>query len=64
MTTEIGTTFYTQDAVRIHISDWEDGGAWIRISERHGSMSTSLTPEEAQKFIDGLQAVLNKGVAA
>jgi len=65
MTTEIETTFHTQDNVRIHISEWDgDGSAWIRISTTHSSMSSSLTRVEAEQFIAGLQAVLNKEVAA
>lgn len=64
MTTEIETTFHTEDNVRVHISGWDDGGAWIRISTSHSSMSSPLTRAEAEQFIAGLQAVLNKEVAA
>jgi len=64
MTDEIETTIYTQDDVRVYVSEWDDGGAWIRLSARHGSMSTALTRDEAQELLRGLQAVLAKEVAA
>ena len=64
MATEIQTTFYTEDDVRVHISEWSEDGVWIRISERNSSMSASLTRAEAEQMIAGLQAVLNKKVAA
>jgi len=62
MATEIETTFYTEEDVRLHICEWDEDGVWIRISERHSSMSASLTRAEAEKMIAGLQAVLNKKV--
>jgi len=64
MTQEIETTIYTEDDVRLHVSEWDDGGAWIRLSARHGSMSTALTRVEAEQLLAGLQAVLAKEVAA
>jgi len=64
MKEEIETTIYTEDGVRVYVSEWDDGGAWLRISAQHGSMSTALTREEAQQLLAGLRAVLNKEVAA
>jgi len=64
MSNEIETTIYTEDGVRVHVSEWDDGGAWLRISAQHGSMSTALTREEAQRLLAGLQAVLAKEVTA
>jgi hypothetical protein len=59
---EVETNIYTQDDVRVHVSEWDDGGAWIRLSARHGSMSTPLTREEAQELLHGLQNILAKEV--
>lgn len=64
MTQEIETTIYTQDDVRVHVSEWDDGGAWISLRGRHGSMSTALTRDEAQELLRGLQNILAKEVAA
>ena len=64
MSEEIETTIYTQDDVRVHVSEWDDGGAWLRLSGRHASMSTALTRAEAEQLLAGLQAILAKEVAA
>ena len=64
MSNEIETTIYTEDGVRVYVSEWDEGGAWFRISAQHGAMSTALTREEAQQLLAGVQAVLAKEVTA
>ena len=64
MSNEIETTFYTEDNVRVHVGEWDDGGAWISLAVRGGSAYTALTRTEAQKLLAGLQAVLDKEVTA
>ena len=54
----------TEDGVRVSVSDWDSGGAWMHLQGRHGSMSAMLTRDEAQRLVAGLQAVLNAEVAA
>ena len=54
----------TEDGVRVSVSDWDSGGAWLHLQGRGATMSAVLTREEAQQLVAGLQAVLNAGVAA
>jgi len=63
MNDELETDIITADGVKISVSDWDDGGAWINIIVRHGSMYTGLTRVEAELLIAGLQAILAKGAA-
>ena len=64
MSEEIETTIHTDDDVRVYVSEWDDGGAWLRMSGQHGAMYTSLTREQAQQLLEGLQAVLAREVPA
>lgn len=64
MTDEIETTIYTEDRARIHISEWDDGGAWISLSVSGGSAYTAMTREQAQELLVGLQNILAKEVTA
>ena len=64
MSNEIETTIYTEDGARVHVSEWDEGGAWISMSVRGGSAYTSLTREQAQELLVGLQNILSKEVTA
>ena len=64
MTEEIETCITTEDGVRLYICEWDDGGAWLRISGDRASMNAVLTRAEAQQMLDGLLAILNKPEAA
>jgi hypothetical protein len=64
MSNEIETTIYTQDSVRIGVDQWDDGGVWLSLQARGSSMHTTLTREEAQQMLEGLQAILAKEVTA
>ena len=64
MTNEISVTVYTKDDSRVSLSEWDDGGAWLKIGVRSGSAYTTLTREEAQQLLVGLQAILEKKVTA
>ena len=59
---EIETIIKTEDGVRVSVSDWDSGGAWLHLQGRGASMNAVLTREEAQQLVAGLQAVLNAGV--
>ena len=61
MNNELETSIETQDGVTVSVSEWDDGGAWINIMQRHGSMYTGLTRAEAEQLVAGLQAILAKG---
>lgn len=64
MTNEIETSVNTEHGVRVSVSEWDDGGAWMYLQGRNGSMSTVLTRDEAQQLLAGLQAILAKEVTA
>ena len=64
MTNEIEVTVKTEHGVRVSVSEWDDGGAWMHLQGRNASMSTVLTREEAQQLLVGLQAILAKEVTA
>jgi hypothetical protein len=64
MTNEIETSVNTEHGVRVSVSEWDDGGAWMHLQGRNASMSTVLTREEAQQLLAGLQAILAKEVTA
>jgi hypothetical protein len=61
MNDELETSIKTADGVKISVSEWDEGGAWINIMQRHGSMYTGLTRAEAEQLVAGLQAILAKG---
>ena len=60
MSEEIETVVKTATGLSISVSNWDDGGAWISILQRHFNFSTALTREEAQKLVAGLQAALGE----
>jgi hypothetical protein len=64
MTQEIETTIYTQDQSRVSLSEWDDGGAWLKIGVKSGGAYTTLTRDEVQQLLSGLQAILAKEVTA
>jgi hypothetical protein len=64
MSEDIETTINAEDGVRVYVSEWDDGGAWLRLSARGGSMYTSLTREQAQELLVGLQNILAREVPA
>ena len=64
MSEEIETIIYTEDNVRISVDEWDDGGVWLGLQARGASMHTTLTRAEAQRVLEGLQAVLAREVPA
>jgi hypothetical protein len=62
MTNEIEIIIHTEDESRVSVSEWDDGGAWLRIAHKSSSAYTTLTREEAQQLLAGLQAILAKEV--
>jgi hypothetical protein len=52
------TIIKTEDGVRVSVDSWDDGGAWLHLSMRHGTASAVLTRAEAQQLVAGLLAVL------
>ena len=64
MNNEIEIIFRTEDGVRISVDEWDDGGAWISLQMRGAGANAVLTRKEAQKLMEGLQAILAKEVTA
>ena len=64
MSNEIEVSVKTEHGVRVSVSEWDDGGAWMYLQGRGASMSTVLTRDEAQQLLAGLQAILAKEVTA
>ena len=64
MTTEIETTIYTEDNVRVHVGEWDEGGVWLSLQTRGSSQYAALTRAEAEQMLKGLQAILEKEVTA
>ena len=58
MSEEIDTVVKTETGLSISVSNWDDGGAWISILQRHFNFSSPLTRDEAQGLVAGLQAAL------
>jgi len=61
MREEIETTITTEDEVRVSVSEWDEGGAWLHLSMRGSTAHAALTRAEAQQLLAGLQAVLDAG---
>ena len=34
MSEELETTIYTEDGIRVSVSEWDEGGAWLHLSMR------------------------------
>jgi hypothetical protein len=60
---EIEKTIRTEGGTYLHISDWDDGGAWLKLGESRSSIYTPLTRAEAEQLVETLQAILAKEVA-
>ena len=54
----------TEQNVNVYVSEWDDGGAWVRLGSRSGSMYAPMTRNEAEQLLEGLQAILAKEVTA
>ena len=54
----------SQTDVNVFVSEWDEGGAWIRLGVHNGSIYTSLTHKQAEKLVETLQAILAKEVTA
>ena len=52
------------EGTKVYISEWDGGGAWIRLGSRSGSMYASVTRSQAQELMECLQAILAKEVEA
>lgn len=60
----IEVTIQTVENVNVHISEWDEGGVWIRLGSRRSSMHTPMTRNEAEQLLECLQAILAQEVTA
>ena len=60
--TEIEIT--SQTGVNVYVSEWDDGGLWIRLGLSNGSIYTALNREQAEQMLKGLQDLLAKEATA
>lgn len=58
------TTIYTEEGVRVSVSEWDEGGAWLHLSMRGSTAHATLTRSEAEQLLAGLQKILTKEVEA
>ena len=61
---EIETIFKTEDNVRVSIDSWDNGGAWLHLSMKHGTASAILTRYKTEQMLVGLQLILAQEVKA
>jgi len=61
---QLETTLRRHDGTSVHLCEWDDGGAWLKITVSSGGLYTALTHAEAQQLLDCLQAILAKEVTA
>lgn len=54
----LNTVLNTERGCRVTVSDWDDGGTWLRIGHSHGGTYTSFTPEETRELINALELAL------
>jgi hypothetical protein len=61
---EISKTIGAESGSYLYVSEWDDGGAWLKIGESRASVYTPLTRSEAEQLVETLQAILAKEVTA
>jgi hypothetical protein len=52
----------SQTGVKVYLSEWDDGGAWIRLGFSNGSVYAALSREQAEQMLNCLQTILAKEV--
>ncbi len=64
MTTKTEIVIRTENGVRVSVDEWDEGGVWLSLINRHSSTYTPLTRAEAEQLLAGLQTLLAKEVTA
>lgn len=54
----------TQQSVNVYISEWDEGGVWIRLGLQNGSVYTSMNRDQANQMLECLQSILVKEATA
>ena len=55
---EVETAFRTERGMLVSLSTWDEGGAYLHICHRYGSLGIPLTRQEAEEMLANLQKVL------
>lgn len=61
---ELETIIRTEDGVRVSVCEWDDGGVFLHLTMRSGTSYATIDRANAQRLLEGLQAILAKEVAA
>ena len=60
---DLETVVHTEEQTTVCVDRWDDG-VWLSIQVHGGSARTILTREEAERLVQGLQAILDAEVEA
>ncbi len=60
----IEKTIRAESGSYLHVSKWDDGGAWLKLGENRSGIYTPLTRSETEQLVEALQAILAKEVTA
>lgn len=55
---ELERTIKTSKDHRIDVCNWDEEGVWLRMSNRYGSLHTTLTKDEALELYRGLRIAM------
>jgi hypothetical protein len=61
---QIEKTIRFESGSYMHVSEWDDGGVWLKLAEHRSSIYTPLTRSEAEQLLKTLKAILAKEVEA
>lgn len=61
---EIEKAIRAESGIYVHVSEWDNGGAWLKLGIDRASIYTPLTRNEAEQLLETLQAILAKEVTA
>lgn len=64
MANDVETIFKTEQKIRISIAQWDEGGVYLHIITRHGTLGFPLTHNEAEQMVAGFQKALHVEVMA
>jgi hypothetical protein len=57
---QIEKTIRAESGSYLHVSEWDDGGVWLKLGEYRASIYTPLTRSEAEQLLEALKDILEK----
>ena len=64
MSEELEVSVKTQNGGRLSLSEWDEGAVWFHLSFSGGTAHTVIDRDQAQRLLEGLQAILAREVPA